>query len=69
MIIGTETRAENVINMIKTRAESLKVYCEKYRPRLALRTSLLPYVRNEEAHIVNIPLYMLFALSDELDGE
>ncbi len=65
----TETRAENVINMIKTRAESLKVYCEKYRPRLALRTSLLPYERNEEAHIVNIPLYMLFALSAELDGE
>lgn len=55
--------------MIKTRAESLKVYCEKYRPRLALRTSLLPYERNEEAHIVNIPLYMLFALSVELDGE
>lgn len=24
---------------------------------------------NEEAHIVNIPLYMLFALSAELDGE
>lgn len=65
----TETRAENVINMIKTRAESLKVYCEKYRPRLALRTSLLPYEHNEEAHIVNIPLYMLFALSAELDGE
>ena len=43
--------------MIKTRAGSLKVYCEKYRPRLALRTSLLPYERNEEAHIVNIPLY------------
>ncbi|WP_154533669.1 hypothetical protein [Hallella mizrahii] len=55
--------------MIKTRAGSLKVYCEKYRPRLALRTSLLPYERNEEAHIVNIPLYMLFALSAELDGE
>lgn len=50
-------------------AKSLKVYCEKYRPRLALRTSLLPYERNEEAHIVNIPLYMLFALSAELDGE
>lgn len=65
----TETRAKNVINMIKTRAGSLKVYCEKYRPRLALRTSLLPYERNEEAHIVNIPLYMLFALSAELDGE
>ncbi|HCJ46465.1 MAG TPA: hypothetical protein DHV83_02740 [Prevotella sp.] len=65
----TETRAENVINMIKTRAGSLKVYCEKYRPRLALRTSLLPYERNEEAHIVNIPLYMLFVLSAELDGE
>ena len=50
-------------------AKSLKVYCEKYRPRLALRTSLLPYERNEETHIVNIPLYMLFALSAELDGE
>lgn len=47
-------------------AKSLKVYRQKYKPRLSLRTSLLPYSRNEEDGIVNIPLYMLFALHDEL---
>lgn len=47
-------------------AKSLKVYRQKYKPRLSLRTSLLPYSRNEEEGIVNIPLYMLFALHDEL---
>lgn len=47
-------------------AKSLKVYRQKYKPRLSLRTSLLPYSRNEEEGIINIPLYMLFALHDEL---
>lgn len=47
-------------------AKSLKVYRQKYKPKLSLRTSLLPYSRNEEEGIVNIPLYMLFALHDEL---
>lgn len=47
-------------------AKSLKVYRQKYAPILSLRTSLLPYTRNDEEGIINIPLYMLFALHDEL---
>ena len=47
-------------------AKSLKVYRQKYMPRLSLRTSMLPYSRNDEDGIVNIPLYMLFALETEL---
>lgn len=49
-------------------AKSLKVYRQKYMPRLSLRTSLLPYSKNMEEGIVNIPLYMLFALHEELAG-
>lgn len=47
-------------------AKSLKVYRQKYMPRLSLRTSLLLYSKNKEEGIVNIPLYMLFALHEEL---
>lgn len=47
-------------------AKSLKSYKERYAPAMCLRTSLLPYERNEEAAIVNLPLYMLFALPMEL---
>ena len=48
-------------------AKSLKVYREKYSPTLSLRTSLLPYERNEGVR--NIPLYMLFAMSNEISAE
>lgn len=41
-------------------AKSLKVYSEKYRPRLLLRTSLLPYSLNNR--LLNIPLYSLFGI-------
>ncbi len=47
-------------------AKSLKSYMEKYHPRLCLRTSLLPYEHRAEAGLLNIPLYMLFALPQEL---
>ena len=48
-------------------AKSLKTYREKYAPNKALRTSLLPYERNENG-LTNIPLYMLFAIDDEIRG-
>ena len=51
---------------ITMNAKSLKVYRQKYIPKWSLRTSLQPYTRNEEEGIINIPLYMLFALSEEL---
>lgn len=51
---------------ITMNAKSLKSYKDKYSPRWSLRTSLLPYECNEEALTTNIPLYMLFALSEEI---
>ena len=48
-------------------AKSLKTYREKYAPNKALRTSLLPYEHNENG-LTNIPLYMLFAIDDEIRG-
>ncbi len=43
---------------------------EKYSPKWAIRTSLLPYERNAEASkTLNIPLYMLFVLGKELETE
>ena len=50
-------------------AKSLKLYREKYSPKWALRTSLLPYERNEVSKTINIPLYLLFALGKELEAE
>lgn len=47
-------------------AKSLKVYRQKYMPKYALRTSLLPYSKNKEEGIINLPLYLLFALPAEL---
>lgn len=47
-------------------AKSLKSYKEKYNPSLALRTSLLPYEFNCDSKTINIPLYMLFALQEEI---
>jgi predicted AAA+ superfamily ATPase len=41
-------------------AKSLKSYIDRYHPLQALRTSLLPYKVDDR--IINIPLYMLFAL-------
>lgn len=53
---------------VTMKAKSLKVYRDKYAPKWALRTSLLPYEKNASAKTVNIPLYMLFALQSELEG-
>lgn len=47
-------------------AKSLRLYKEKYAPKWAIRTSLLPYERNEESGTLNIPLYLLFILQDEI---
>lgn len=60
-VFPLECKAGKVIN-----AKSLKSYRERYSPRLTLRTSLMPYERNEEAKTINMPLYALFALENEL---
>ena len=38
-------------------SKSLKVYCEKYSPKIALRTSMKRY--REESWMINIPLYAI----------
>ena len=50
-------------------AKSLKLYREKYSPKWSVRTSLLPYERNNSYKTINIPLYMLFVLDKELKAE
>lgn len=50
-------------------AKSLKLYREKYSPKWSVRTSLLPYERNNSSKTINIPLYMLFVLDKELEAE
>ena len=54
---------------LQKNAKSLKLYREKYSPKWALRTSLLAYEKNEASKTINIPLYMLFALGNELEAE
>ena len=49
--------------------KSLKLYREKYSPKWSVRTSLLPYERNNSSKTINIPLYMLFVLDKELKTE
>ena len=39
------------------RAQSLKAYCRKYEPEIAIRTSMSNY--REEEWLTNVPLYML----------
>ncbi|MGN0282662.1 MAG: ATP-binding protein [Prevotella sp.] len=46
-------------------AKSLKSYRDRYTPPLSLRTSLLPYERKEES-LINLPLYLLFVIGEEL---
>ena len=43
------------------RAKSIKVYNEKYKPEISLRTSLSDY--REEQWLVNLPLYALAGLN------
>ena len=51
-IVPIEVKAEENL-----RAKSLKVYCEKYRPELAVRTSMSDY--REQDWMTNIPLWMI----------
>lgn len=49
-VIPIEVKAETNI-----RARSFKLFCEKYQPRQAIRTSMLEYHREE--WMTNVPLY------------
>lgn len=47
------------------RAQSLKAYCGKYQPELAIRTSVSDY--REEAWMVNVPLYLFAEYMDAVE--
>ena len=49
-IVPLEVKAE-----VNLRAKSLKTYCEKYTPMLAIRSSMADY--RQEDRLVNLPLY------------
>lgn len=51
-IIPIEVKAEENL-----RAKSLRVYCDKYKPEIALRTSMSDY--REQDWMTNIPLWMI----------
>ena len=51
-MIPVEVKAEENL-----RAKSLRVFCEKYHPRQAVRTSMSDY--REQEWMVNVPLYLL----------
>lgn len=51
-IVPIEVKAEENL-----RAKSLKVFCEKYRPEFAVRTSMSDY--REQEWMINIPLWMI----------
>ena len=49
-VIPIEVKAEENL-----RAKSLKMFCEKYQPKIAIRTSMSDY--REQEWMTNIPLY------------
>lgn len=51
-IVPIEVKAEENL-----RAKSLRVYCDKYRPKTAIRTSMSNY--REQEWMTNIPLWMV----------
>lgn len=51
-IIPIEVKAEENL-----RAKSLRGYCDKYKPEIAVRTSMSDY--REQEWLVNVPLYLL----------
>ena len=51
-IIPLEVKAEENL-----KAKSLRVYCDKYKPEIAVRTSMTNY--KEQEGLVNLPLYAI----------
>lgn len=47
-------------------AKSLKSYCQKYQPRIALRSSMSDY--RKEEWLTNIPLYAINVISENTFG-
>ena len=51
-IVPIEVKAEENL-----KAKSLKVYCDKFKPQTAIRTSMSNY--REQEWMVNMPLWMV----------
>ncbi len=54
-VIPIEVKAEENLQ-----AKSLKVFCKKYKPAIAIRTSMSDF--REESWLINIPLYAILSL-------
>lgn len=54
-----------------TKAKSLRMFCNKYRPKMAVKTSLKNVGDNmtRDTHIWNIPLYAIFRLKEYINHE
>lgn len=61
---GLDVYPLEVKSGVNVHAKSLKIYAERYNPKYLFRTSLLPYEKN--GRLINVPLYMLFALDKVL---
>ena len=54
-----------------TKAKSLRLFCSRYHPEMAIKTSLKNVGDNisEDTHIWSIPLYVLFRLKEYIAYE
>ncbi len=54
-----------------TKAKSLHIFCSRYNPKMAVKTSLKNVGDNQDGktHVWNIPLYVLFRLKDYVKFE
>lgn len=54
-----------------TKAKSLRIFCNKYKPKMAVKTSLKNVGDNMtgDTHIWNIPLYAIFRLREYVNHE
>lgn len=61
-IIPVEVKAE-----INLKAKSLKTYCEKFQPKIAVRTSMADY--KKEDWLINLPLYAVEEICNQNAGQ
>lgn len=59
-IIPVEAKAGLVVH-----AQSLKVFCKKYQPEIAIRTSLKDYSMDD--FLLNLPLYQIWSIKQILE--
>lgn len=57
VVVPVEVKAE-----INLKAKSLKTYCEKFNPRIAVRTAMTDY--KKQINLINLPLYAVGELNN-----